>query len=295
MALWNKLDDAASRPKHISGRLLFDGSSATAVVAGTDSIVSKRHKLQTGDVVLYSAGGGTVITGLTENIKLYVVRIDADTIKLATTLANAIAVTPTVIDITAVGVGDSHSIVMANVFFVSQEEAALTANHNKGINGGGWWRVQEYTDGDGTPRYKTECLVSMGTPTATSGDTVLTIEDSTVPDAESVIAISVQPDAQATTVALSAATFAVTAALTGAGTIAYQWQRAPAATPNRFSNVTNATGITGATTNSLAYTSTSVLTTANSGDRYRVIMSSSVASSGTAKVVSNAVALTVIA
>lgn len=80
MALWKNLDDAASRPKQIPGRLLFDGSSATAVVVGTDSIVSKRHKLVTGDVVLYSAGGGTVITGLTENTKYFVIRVDADTI-----------------------------------------------------------------------------------------------------------------------------------------------------------------------------------------------------------------------
>lgn len=277
MALWKNTNTAAGRPKQIPGRLIFNG--ATDVV--NSIITSKRHKLQTGDVVVYSAGGGTPITGLTENtVGYYVVRISADTIKLAETLANAIAVTPTTITLSGAPAGAAHSILMANIFFVDETEAGLVSNHNKGINGGGWWKVVEYVDSDGSPRYKTECLVSMGTPAATSGDAS---DDTTVPDAESLITISGHPAAASTTVALSAASFAVTAAAS-TGTIAYQWQRAAAATPNKFSNVVNAT--------TLAYAITSALTTANSGDRYRVVISNN---AGAAKVVSNAVTLTVTA
>ena len=54
--------------------------------------------------------------------------------------------------------------------FVSTEEAQLKTNKDKGIHGAGWWKVMEYVDNAGMPRYKAECLVAMTVPNSVSGD-----------------------------------------------------------------------------------------------------------------------------
>lgn len=85
----------------------FSGTvSAVDVTANTITITA--HGFETGDKVTYSNGGGTSITGLTTATDYFVISIDDDTIKLATTYALAIAGTP--IDLTVVGVGASHSV-----------------------------------------------------------------------------------------------------------------------------------------------------------------------------------------
>ena len=149
----------------------------------------------------------------------------------------------------------------AKCFFVSTEEAQLDTNKSKGITGTGWWLINEYTDASGNKRYKSECLVSLAVAQATAGDAA---DDATVPDVEVVASISVQPTAQTTI--LGEATFSVTGALSGGGSIAYQWQRAAAATPTRFVNVAGATSAT------LALTGR---TSANNNDLYRVVISGS--------------------
>ena len=161
--------------------------------------------------------------------------------------------------------------------FVSQEEALLATNKAKGITGAGWWLFNEFIDSFGKNRSKAECLVAMTVLNATSGDSAATGEDLIASDAESVVTISVQPAAQTTI--LGEATFGVTASATS-GTLTYQWQRAAAATPTRFVNVSAATSATLALTGRLL---------ANSGDLYRVVISTD---AGAAKVTSNAAALT---
>ena len=47
----------------------------------------------------------------------------------------------------------------AKAFFVSAEEAVLETNKEKGITGAGWWLLTEYTDSNGTNRYKAENLL----------------------------------------------------------------------------------------------------------------------------------------
>ncbi len=86
----------------------FNG--ATAVDPSTNLITLTGHSLTTGQKVLYSNGGGTSITPLVTATNYYVIVIDANTIKLATTYANAVADTPVPIDITVDGVGASHTI-----------------------------------------------------------------------------------------------------------------------------------------------------------------------------------------
>lgn len=82
-------------------------NAATKVTALTRTINYVGHNLLTGDSVLYNNGDGTSIGGLTNNSTYYVIRVDADNFKLASSLANAqagsaIAITP--------GVGSSHTV-----------------------------------------------------------------------------------------------------------------------------------------------------------------------------------------
>ena len=86
----------------------------------------------------------------------------------------------------------------------------------------------------------------------------------------------------AATVAAAAATFSVTAAAAPAGSVVYQWQ-SQTATGTRWTN------ISGATSASLALTG---LTTADTGKKYRVKLTSS---AGAEEVISNTATLTVTA
>ena len=160
-------------------------------------------------------------------------------------------------------------------FFVDETEAQKKANKDKGINGAGWWDIREYKDSDGNSRYKTILLVAMTTPFATSGDNG---DDDTVADVESIITIVTQPTTQAIT--LGAATLSVTATVAPSGTVTYQWQKALASANTKFTN------IIGQTASSIIL---SGQTAANTGDRYRVVLTST---SGAPKVTSNAVPLT---
>ncbi len=163
----------------------------------------------------------------------------------------------------------------ANAVFVSAEEAVLKTNKDKGILGAGWWLVNEFTDSEGKPRYKSELLVAMSVANATSGDAS---DDTKVADVEVTITIGTQPTAQ--TAVGGAATFSVTATASS-GTVTYQWQKKES-TGTRFANVAGATSAT------LALTG--LTNAADNGDQYRVVLSSS---SGAVKVTSSAVALTV--
>jgi hypothetical protein len=160
-------------------------------------------------------------------------------------------------------------------FFVDETEAQKKTNHDKGINGAGWWDIREYKDSSGASRYKTILLVAMTTPFAVSGDAS---DDDTVADVEVAITIGTQPTTQAIT--LGAATFSVSATVAPSGTVTYQWQKALAAANTKFANV-------------IGQTAASIIlagqTVANTGDRYRVVISST---SGAVKVNSNAVSLT---
>lgn len=103
--------------------LTFAGD--TAVDPTTDQITKASHGLSTGEAVVYSNGGGTSITGLTTATTYYVIKVDANTVKLATSKSNAIA--GTAINITADGVGASHSLTVQSsaVFLENKGGSAL--------------------------------------------------------------------------------------------------------------------------------------------------------------------------
>ena len=99
--------------------ITFNGATAVEVVASSDAITLTAHGLATGEKVRYSNGGGTTIVGLTNSTDYYVIKVDADTIKLATTAANAYA--GTVIAI-ADGVGAAHTLTPSvTATFLSQD------------------------------------------------------------------------------------------------------------------------------------------------------------------------------
>lgn len=87
--------------------ITFNGATAVEVVAASDAITLTAHGLTTGTKVNYTDGGGTQIVGLVDTTDYYVIKVDANTIKLATTAANAYAGTAIAI---ADGVGAAHTL-----------------------------------------------------------------------------------------------------------------------------------------------------------------------------------------
>jgi Ca2+-binding RTX toxin-like protein len=82
---------------------------AAAVDLGADTISLTGHKLKTGDVVSYRNGpGGADIGGLVNGNSYYVINVDADTIKLASTAAKAKA--GAAIDLISFGEGTAHKL-----------------------------------------------------------------------------------------------------------------------------------------------------------------------------------------
>jgi hypothetical protein len=94
--------------------LTFDGSLASVVSDTANTITLTGHKLSTGQVVRYDTTG-TALTGLVSGRDYYVVKINDNTISLATTFQNATNINddgayyPIIIDIN-VGVGTTHNI-----------------------------------------------------------------------------------------------------------------------------------------------------------------------------------------
>lgn len=72
----------------------------------TDIITINNHPFLTGDLVKYTNGGGTDVDGLTDGETYYVIKINANSIKLALTQANALA--GTAIDLDTGATGTSH-------------------------------------------------------------------------------------------------------------------------------------------------------------------------------------------
>ena len=71
------------------------------VTIGTDTITETAHNFVTGQRVVYSNGGSTTMAGLTNGATYFVIKVTADTFKVATTAALAFA--GTAVDITGTG------------------------------------------------------------------------------------------------------------------------------------------------------------------------------------------------
>ncbi len=103
--------------------------SINSVSAPNDFITMAGHGYVTGDVVTYRANGGTAITGLNDATAYHVIRIDANTFKLASSSANATAGTN--IDLTGSG-NNSQFFTGSGLAFndrsVSASDASLTVD-----------------------------------------------------------------------------------------------------------------------------------------------------------------------
>jgi hypothetical protein len=273
MALWGKTDTLASKPKHLTKLNTFDATDTDVVNTTAETIAIPSHGFATGDAVAYESSG-SAIGGLTDGTTYFVIRVDANTIKLATNASNATA--GTAINLSAVGAGEADTLQLTapTVFFVDANEATVAANKAKGITGAGWWLYRTYTDAQTTTRHKAECLVSMAVAAADSGDA----EDTVTVDRA--ITITEQPE-DATVVVGDDVTFSVEATATGVGAITYQWQKQTGGTGS-WANVTGAT--------ESEYTIEGV-EIGEDTDKYRVIVSTA----GAANVTSDAATLTVTA
>ena len=88
----------------------FDGSSASIVSVGNDTISLPDHRFITGQRVTYNDGGGTAITGLSDGV-YFIIKLDKNRIQLATNSSNATSGTQ--INLTGLGSGTSHTLNVA--------------------------------------------------------------------------------------------------------------------------------------------------------------------------------------
>ena len=89
----------------------FDGSASAVVSTSTNTIRVPEHRFIQGQRVTYNNGGGGNIAGLVSGTAYFVSFDTANTIRLATSLANAN--NNTVINLTNVGSGTSHTLIAA--------------------------------------------------------------------------------------------------------------------------------------------------------------------------------------
>ncbi|MCX8008176.1 MAG: hypothetical protein N3A54_00565 [Patescibacteria group bacterium] len=120
----------------------YSFNTGTGVNSTNETITLTGHTFVTGDKVRYSKNSGTVNIGLAEATDYYVIYVDANTIKLATTPANAQGNVP--VNLTASG-AETHKIL-------------------------GTVATATVTMSGGFGRKKRETLVSMSVPAATMGD-----------------------------------------------------------------------------------------------------------------------------
>jgi hypothetical protein len=85
-------------------------AASAVAINPTNTITLTGHSFTTGDAVVYSNGGGVAPTGLTNTFFYFVRRIDANTVKLFNTIADAVANTNPVV-ITTQGSGSAMTLV----------------------------------------------------------------------------------------------------------------------------------------------------------------------------------------
>ena len=107
----------------------FNGASSAIVNHSADTITINNHRFLTGSRVTYTNGGGGNITGLTNGTVYFTIKVDHNTIKLATNASNANA--GTAINITGTGTGISHTLSVAfdgvNTKFVATYDGGTKA------------------------------------------------------------------------------------------------------------------------------------------------------------------------
>ena len=86
----------------------FDATSSDVVSIANDTLTFNNHRFVTGQKVTYTDGGGTAIGGLTDGTSYFIIKVDQNTIKLATNASNAAS--STAINLTSGAAGGSHTL-----------------------------------------------------------------------------------------------------------------------------------------------------------------------------------------
>ena len=88
--------------------LTFDATDTDVVSISGDTLTFNNHRFVNLQRVTYADGGGTAIGGLTDGTAYFIIKVDQNTIKLATSSSNAVA--GTAIDLTSGAAGGSHTL-----------------------------------------------------------------------------------------------------------------------------------------------------------------------------------------
>jgi hypothetical protein len=147
-------------------------NAQSAVSTANDTITITGHLLQTGDQVTYSDKGGTVLANLTDAGAHFVIRVNANTIKLATTAANA--ADGVAIDLTA-GSSENHGLTGVTATVTASRGLGETAIDNKREGYHVGWVKRTVGTGGRAGRVHYETLVAAS---SISGDA----EDITTPE-----------------------------------------------------------------------------------------------------------------
>ena len=99
------LDDIASFT------LTFDATDTDVVSISGNTLFFRNHRFVNLQRVTYADGGGTAIGGLTDGTAYFIIKVDQNNIKLATSSSNAAA--GTAIDLTSGAAGTSHTLTIA--------------------------------------------------------------------------------------------------------------------------------------------------------------------------------------
>lgn len=99
--------DNSTRPILRNQRVMNPQTSEVDIANNTINDANLAHGCETGDVIFHSNGGGTTMAGVGNDSDYYVIKVDDNTIKLATSYDNAIS--DVAVDITGTG-NNSQSI-----------------------------------------------------------------------------------------------------------------------------------------------------------------------------------------
>ena len=69
--------------------LTFDATSSSVVDTSANTLTFANHRFVTAQRVTYTDGGGTAIGGLTDGTAYFIIKVDQNTIQLASSASNA--------------------------------------------------------------------------------------------------------------------------------------------------------------------------------------------------------------
>ena len=132
-----------------------------------DTITYNSHGQNTGDAVTYRNGGGTTLAGLTNNTVYYIIKLTANTFKLAASAADALVPTP--IDLTGAGNNAQNFLINAGTTATAAADLSSGTGDSPAITHAGWVRRTVGTGGR-AGRVFYETLVAGHTITGDQSD-----------------------------------------------------------------------------------------------------------------------------